>query len=215
MANTELDIVRLKDDFYRDGFYRFVFSIVTITIAVLLLIAVSLYLEFSKPKPVVFSVGQEWRMLPPVPLDKPYLNTADLLQWVSDVVPASFHFDFINYSDQLKDITQYYTNPGWKKFLDIVNTYANYNTIQNNKMFMSAEPGGAPTVINEGVPQGRYAWLIQIPIQITYIGASDKAPTTQSLTLQMLVVRVSTLNNLNGVGIDDIVVVSNKSQGTT
>lgn len=208
MASLESDVVRLKSDFYRDGFYRVIFAICTIIIAVCLLIAISLYLELTKPKPVVFAVEREWRMLPPVPLDKPYLNTADLIQWVSDAIPASFHFDFLKYTDQLQAANEYFTKPGWTKFLTILNTYANYNNIQNNKLFVTAAPRGAPVILNEGVPQGRYAWLVQMPIIVSYTSL-DKA-TSQELMLQALVVRVPTLNNLNGVGIEDIAVISSK-----
>jgi intracellular multiplication protein IcmL len=205
MANEELQVVRLRDDFYSDGFYKILIAAAMVISAIGLLIAISIYLFAEKPHPVSFSTDNEWRVLAPVPLDQTYLTTPDLIQWVSTAVPSMFSYDFINYTQQLKGMTQYFTTDGWKKFLDLVNNYANYNTIQNDRLFVSATAAGAPFVINQGLLQGRYGWWVQMPISIRY--SSNQKESSQSLVIQALVVRVSTLNNLYGVGIDNILVL--------
>ena len=138
------------------------------------------------------------------PLNQVYLKTPDLIQWVSEVLPSVFTYDFVSYSKQLQDAGQYFTANGWKKFLDQVNVYANYDNIQTSKQFVSAGADGAPFVINQGLLNDRYAWWVQIPLNIRYITVNRSA--SQPLVVQVLVVRVSTLNNLYGVGIDNIVV---------
>ena len=204
MANEELQIVRLRDDFYRDGFYRVLLAIAMIALSIGLLIAVSSYVFLTKPAPVVFPVGKEWRVLSPVPVDQPYLRTSDLIQWVSNVIPSAFTYDFIGYPEQLKDVTQYFTPNGWRKFLEILNTYVNYNAILKSKMFVNASAAGAPFVVNKGMLVGRYSWWVEVPITINY--NTNSKSSNQPLVMQVLVVRVPTLNNLYGVGIDNIVV---------
>jgi intracellular multiplication protein IcmL len=204
MANEELQTVCLKDEFYRDGFYRVLFAIGMIALAIGLLIAVSAYLYLSKPKPVVFSVDNDRRVLAPVPVDQPYLAIPDLTQWVSRVIPTVFTYDFINYTDQLKDVAQYFTPTGWKKFLDILNAYVNYNNVKNTKLFVSATPAGAPIILNQGLLQERYAWWVQMPLTVSYSNYDKQS--SQPLVIQALVVRVPTLNNIYGVGIDNMMV---------
>lgn len=204
MAEEELQSIEIRQDFYRDSFGKLVFIIVSVFIAIIFLIAVSLYLYLNEPPPVTFLVDKEWRVQPEVPVNQPYLSIPDLLQWVSDAVPRSFVFDFIHYNDQLKNASQFFTNDGWKVFLDQLNIYANYNTVQSGKLFVNGVPAGAPIVLNQGLVSGRYGWWVQMPITITY---SSGGQNTKNLTLQILVVRVSTLNNLNGVGIDNVIVV--------
>src|SRR5688572_30035886 len=99
VTNNE-STIQLKNDFYRDGFYKVLLALGLILIAIFLLVALSLYLHFSKPEPVDFSVGTEFRVLQPVPTDQPYLSTADLLQWVSQTLPKVFSYDFVSYSAQ-------------------------------------------------------------------------------------------------------------------
>lgn len=204
MAEEALHVVELRDDFYRDSFGKVIFIIASIIVSILLMVMVAVYLYLKEPPPVVFPVDAEWRVQPAVPLTQPYLSEPDLLQWVSDVIPRSFIYDFSRYNDQLKQNSQYFTADGWRVFLNQLNNYANYNTVQTNKMFVNGVPAGAPFILNQGLLSGRYAWWIQMPITINYIG--NNRTNYQNLTLQILVVRVSTLNNLIGVGIDNVVV---------
>jgi intracellular multiplication protein IcmL len=209
MAREESQVVRLKDDFYRDGFYKVIFSLLAIVVAIVFLIALSLYVHFTKPDPVNFSADNEWRVLPPVPLDQPYLSTSDLVQWISEVLPSAFTFDFVNYSKFLKNSAQYFTQNGWNKFLEQVNVYANFNTIQSSKLFVNSEASGAPFILSQGLLDGKYAWWVQMPINIQYINVEKM--TLTPLVVQVLITRVPTLNNLYGVGIENIVV--NKGGG--
>lgn len=206
MAEEEGQLVTLRTDFYRDSFGKIIFIIASILAAMTLLIIISLYLYFNQPSPVLFSVDNEWRVQPPVPLDQPYLSKPDLLQWVSNVLPAAFRFDFIHYNDQLKTASQYFTADGWKVFLNQLNNYANYNNVQNEKLFINGVASSAPYVVNQGIFSGRYAWWVQMPIDLNYETYNRKY--TRGLMLQVLVVRVPTSNNLSGVGINNVIVVS-------
>src|SRR5579872_4357329 len=212
MAETELHIVRLKDDFYRDGFYQLMIAFLVILGAIALLIGLFLYLIFSKPNPVNFSVDNEWRVLADVPVTQPYLKNSDLLQWVSEVLPGSFNYDFLHYNDQLKQVAENYTQDGWKKFLDQTSAYVNENSLTNAKLFMNGTAAGTPFIINQGLLEGRYAWWVQMPINIGY-SSFDKG-YTQTITIKALVIRTSTLNDLHGVAITNIIVTrGNGEQG--
>lgn len=208
MAGEEPPVVEMRDDFYRDSFGRVVFIFSSICACVLAFVGLSIYLYLEEPPPIVFSVDNEMRIQKPVPLNQPYLSTPDILQWVADVVPKAFVLDFNHYNDQLKTASQSFTPDGWKTFLNQLNIYANYNNVQAYKLFVTATPAAAPFVMREGVIQesGKYGWWVQMPVTINYDGY--KPPQSNTLTLQLLVVRVSTLNNLTGVGIDNVIQAS-------
>ena len=204
MAAEEIDVA-LRDDFYRDGFGKILISLASVSVAIILLIAASVYLYLTKPVPVTFLVDKEWRVQKPVALDQPYLLSADLLQWVSNALANSFVYDFDHYDEQLKSASRYFTADGWKVFLNQLNIYANYNNVQKNKIFVNSAPTGAPFILRQGLlPGRRYAWWIQIPLLISYAGYNQSS--SDNVTLQVLVVRVPTLNNLMGVGIDNVIV---------
>ncbi|EKD72306.1 MAG: IcmL protein [uncultured bacterium] len=205
MAEEELQLIRLRDDFYRDGFYKALSAFLVLLGAIILLISTSIYLFVSKPLPVRFATGDEFRILPLVPVDQPYLKQPDLIQWSSDVLPSVFTFDFVNYNQQLNTASHYFTANGWKSFLDQLKMYADYNNIVSSKLFINANAAGAPFILNQGLIQGVYGWWIQMPINLGY--SSSVKINTVPLVIQALVVRVSTQNNLSGVGIEKIIVL--------
>jgi intracellular multiplication protein IcmL len=204
LASEELDIVRLRNDFYRDGFYKIFIVLMMLIIAFGLLVATSAYLFFTKPPPVSFYTDNDLRAFPPVPITEPYVKQADLIQWASEILPKAFTFDFINYNTELKALQQYFTDKGWASLLTQLNTYANANIIQTAKLFVNASAGGAPTIPNQGMLNGRYAWWVQIPLTLHRVTVARH--DEMALTVQALVIRVPTLNNLSGIVIDNLVV---------
>lgn len=197
--------VALHDNFYRDSIGRVVFVLLGSCFFILVFVALSIYFYLDKPSPVVFPVEADMRVQPPIPLDQPYLSTPDLLQWVADVFPKSFTLDFNHYNDQLKLNSQGFTSDGWTAFLNQLNIYANYNNVQAYKVFVTATPESAPYILRQGVlpDTGKYGWWVQMPVTINYAGL--KPPPSVTLTFQILVVRVPTLDNLTGVGIDNVI----------
>lgn len=202
---NEPGMVELRDGFYRDSIGKIFFIFLSTLFSILILVLLSIYFYLAKPPPITFPVEAEMRVQKPVPLDQPYLSTPELLQWVADVFPKAFTFDFNNYNDQLKANANAFTGDGWAAFLNQLNIYANYNNVQAYKIFITAEPYSAPFILRDGVlpDSGRYGWWVQIPVTITYAGF--KPPPTVKISFQVLVVRVPTLNNLMGVAIADVI----------
>lgn len=200
--------LQLSDDFYRDSFTKVIMVMISLAVAIMALIALAIYLYMNKPQPITFVVDKDWRLQAPVPVNQAYLSDAEVLQWVSDTFNNVFKFDFISYNNQLSDYQKYFTTNGWSVFLNHLNTYANYNNVQTYRLFVSSTPTGAPYIINKNLLAGRYAWWVQLPISIHYDGLHPQP--AESLSLQVLVTRVSTLNNLAGVGIDNVII--NKSK---
>jgi intracellular multiplication protein IcmL len=212
MAGEELEIVRLRNDFYRDGFYKVFIALTMAAFAVVILVGASFYLYTHKPAPVTFYTDSDLRAFPLHPVTEPYVKQADLIQWVSEVLPASFTFNFVDYDKQLKNLQQYYTPKGWAALATQLNIYANPKSIDSTKLFVNAGASGTPTIPNQGMIDGRYGWWIQLPLKINYSNLDKHSDT--AITLQALVVRVPTTNNLTGLAIDNVVVtVSTKPKG--
>lgn len=202
-ASSDIQVVELRDSFYRDSIGKIIFVIASLLLGLALLIALSIYIYLDKPPPVTFPVGDEWRVQPPVQLNEPYLTVPEVLQWVSDVLQKSFVYDFRNYNNQVKAASQYFTPDGWKTFLNQLNIYVNYNTVQANKVFVQGTPA-AVLLVNRGENSaGVYTWIIQMPIKLTFSGY--KPLPSKTLPLEVRVVRVPTANNLMGVAIDNVV----------
>lgn len=204
MAEEEFTIVTIEDNYYRDCFSRVLVIIGCLVASIAALVAMSLYVYLTEPPPVTFGVANDWRIVAPVDIQEPYLTDGDLLQWVTDAVPRFFDVDFLHIDDQLVQLKQYFTDNGYQVFLNQFNNNVDRDKLQTGKMFATNEITGAPIIVNQGTLSGRYAWWVQIPINISYAGM-DTIPSS-SIKLTLLVVRTETSNNLNGVAIDNVLV---------
>lgn len=213
MVEEQMGVVELREDFYRDSFSKVIIAIIGFSTALFVMIFLAIYLYIDQPPPIDFKTYEDFRVQAPVPVDKPYLSIPDLLQWVTNTIQSVFVFDFLHYNEQLKAAMPYFTDDGWKVFLNQLNTYADNTSIMTNKQFVNVTIAGSPFIVNQSTgPQsllaGRWSWWVQLPITLNYFSSYNRS-YSQSLTLQILVVRVSTLNNLDGVGIDNVIVVKN------
>lgn len=199
---AEQTIVTLKHDYYRDGYYQAVLAFILICVAFCCMVAVSIWLAVTKAPPTTFITDEGWRVVRSIPLNESYPPQPDLIQWVTDVLPAALRVDFVNYPQELAAAMQAFTANGWKKFLEGANPYIAQSMIVPGQWFVNVSPAGAPTIVNQGLLQGSYAWKIQMPLNLSYSGAVKG--DTVFLVAQVTVVRVPTLNDLQGIRIDDI-----------
>ncbi len=203
-VESSSQVAHFRDDYYRDGFRVVLLSLAMVGSAIGLLIVLSLYFFLHQVLPITFPVYDDFRVQADVPVDRPYLHIPDLLQWVSQTMPIILALDFVNYNTEQKSAAQYFTTNGWSKYLVLTNTYMGYDDVLKNKIFVQAIASGAPVVLNQGLVEGKYGWWVQMPIDVRYSGVEGNNRTIK-LIVQTLVVRVPTLNNLDGVAIDNMI----------
>lgn len=201
-----MEVVSLRDDFYRDGFHVIWLSIGLTVGAIGLLIIVSLYFFLHQVLPIRFPVYDGFRVQGDIPIDKPYLSIADLLQWVSEAMPDILSIDFVTYDQYTKEFEHYFTSTGWEKYNAVANIFINHDDIMKNKYFVSATAASAPVILNQGIIDGKYAWWIQMPINVSYSSVVQGEMHNTKLIAQTLVVRVPTLTNLKGIAIENLIV---------
>ncbi len=200
----QLQTIALRSDFYRDGFYSLLYALFAVLIGVVLMVGILIWLIVSKPSPVTFSTGSNWRVFPLMPVNQPWIATPDLIQWITDVVPSVLTIDFVNYTEEMQFAAKNFTQDGYKKYQQFLNQYASQSTLQSGKWFVNASAAGAPFILNQGLLQGHYSWWIQIPVNLSY--SSAEKGSTVPLVLQVLVTRVETTDDLKGIRIANMIV---------
>jgi intracellular multiplication protein IcmL len=204
VTEEKLQIIRLRNDFYRDGFRKILLSFGIVSIAIVATIVAIIYLLLSKPAPIVFNTYDNFRVVPAVPVNQVYISDADLRQWVSNVLQSVFVFDFYHYSDQFKSYRQYFTDTGWKIYSDFLNNFVVQDRVIEAKAFVHSAAENAPQILEKGpLPDGRFAWWVQMKLKINYTSPNKNFPNLNPV-IRVLVVRVPTIHNLTGVAIENI-----------
>lgn len=207
MAEEELTVVRLLDNYYRDSFERIVMIAGCVLVAICCLLAIIIYNYLQKPVPVTFLVAPEMRVQLPkeyLDLSQEYPSESELLQWVSEVIPQVFRVDFMHWDEQVLASQPYFTANGYQVFINQLNNYASKNFLQLRKLFTNCTPLGAPVILDKRDIGGHFAWRIQIPVQIGYAGAQNELPVDLRIVINLI--RSAAANSLSGVLIDDVVI---------
>jgi intracellular multiplication protein IcmL len=201
MPNEDaLEVVKLRNNFYRDSYRKVLAAILLLVVANLILGGVIFYMETHRPIPEYFATTAEGKIIPLYPLSRPVLSTPELLQWATVAATTANTFNFVNYRKELQEASVYFTPTGWKEYQDALKGSRNLETVITKKLTVSAVPTGAPIILDQRVINGAYKWKIQLPMLITYESSSTKI--TQPTLVTMLVTRVSTLEVPKGIAID-------------
>lgn len=198
------ETIALRVQTYREANRRLTIACGALSLVTVIAIAVSATVLLSRPEPRYFATQQNGQILPLVALDAPYLAPNQVTSFAVEAITRSFTFSFSNYRTDLQDASRYYVQPtGWNLFLDALQQSGNLELVQNKRMNATAVAQSA-TITKEGVAEdGRYHWIVQVPVRVTYESASEVA--NQNMMVSAEIVRVPTYENVYGVAVFRVV----------
>ena len=198
--------VILRNEFYRDS-YRLALRVAVIQSFIIVgLILVMFYVvHVHQPENRYFATTEDGRLIPMVSLTQPNLSTPALMSWVAQASTEVMTFGFNDYRRRLQEASRHFTSRGWESFTTALQKARIIESIEENTQVVTAAPRGAPVLQSQGVIDGTYQWVVQIPLVLTYESGSRQRNDNWLVTL--VVVRVPRLESPNGVGIAQWVAV--------
>jgi hypothetical protein len=113
-------------------------------------------------------------------------NQQQLMSFARNTILSTYNFNFTNVSTHLKKLRHDFSSSAWDQFqaaLKRNNVIA--STIKYERA-VSSVPVGAPVIVKQhALPNGRYGWMIQMPILVNYSAGSesDSQPVYYNVTL--------------------------------
>ena len=190
-----------RNSFYRDG-YRLLLRISVIqgiVIALLIVTIVGLALTI-KPRQVYFATTSDGRIINIVPLNEAFLSPAQVIAWSASTAQNIMRFGYHDYRDRLQQASSNFTSTGWDSFNKALKEANFIDALQARKLVVTMDIGGAPEIQNEYIHDGAYTWIVLFPVTIKFDG--DHPPQAITTKLRLQIVRVSTLQNPDGVSIE-------------
>ncbi len=193
--------ILMRNEYYKDGYRSLLKIAIFEGVAIVSLIFVlGFFFMTTKPENIYFATTSDGRLVRMVALSQPNLSNAALLSWVAKAATETMTFGFHDYKVRLQEASRFFTRRGWESFTKALQDSSVIDAIENRKQVLSAVPGSAPVVVQEGVVNGQYRWVVEMPMIVTYKSGSSSRP--DSMMVRLTVVRVPTLDNPNGVGIE-------------
>ncbi len=200
-----LEYINTRSQFYSDNYKKILLALVALMAVLVVTVLILFAVLAHRPQPKYFAVTPSGQVTPMVALSEPNLSPSAVIQWASDAVRAAYSYNFVNYRQELEAASQYFTPDGWARFVEQLKASNNITAITSKKLVVSAVVNGAPVIVWDGkLADGRYAWRIQLPLQVTYEGASGE-PTQQGLVVALLVVRVEPVYSARGLAISQFI----------
>ena len=204
MSDGALEAVVLRNEFYRDG-YRKSLLVILMLIAANLFAVLAIVKLTDRPTPVAFfATSSDGRIIPVLELDQPGKKDAEVIDWATRSAIKAYSYDFVNYRETLQQVSQSFTGAGWTNFQRAMSSSGMLKTVVAQRMVMSAEPTAPAVITDKAVRGGRYTWKVEIPMVLRLQGA--KSPGPQPIRVNMLIQRVSLINNPDGIAIVNYVV---------
>lgn len=212
MADSALEVVQMRKNFYRDSYRRVVSALLFMVLVNLLLAFIVYYLATHQPEPKYFATSADGRITPIYPLTAPMVSDSALLQWANQAAVAAYTYNFATYRGELQEASEYFTPSGWRDFEEALQSSRNLETVISKKLVVTAVATGAPVILDRGVLDNHYSWKVQMPLLVTYESASTTIQ--QPILVTMLITRVSTLNVPKGIAIAQFVASQSTQQQT-
>jgi len=196
-----IDTVLSRNAFYRDG-YRLLLrvSLVQGLIIVLLVATLVAMLLSMETRHVYFATTADGRIIQIVPLSEPLRTRADVISWAAGKAQEVMRFGYNDYRQRLQQASANFTQSGWESFTKAMREARIIEAVEARKLTVEMSIEGAPEVKLAMEKDGIYTWYLQFPISIVFDGTAPPAPIHAMLLLQ--VVRVSTLQNSDGISIE-------------
>ena len=139
------------------------------------------------------------------PLDDPFYNERYVRNWAKRMGMAAMSLTFVTYEDTLERSRRNFTKAGYARFVGGLEDSGMLQMIEDSQISISVAMRGKPKVVDKGVADGRYRWVIELPIML-YM-RNMKTRVQDFYMLRMLVVRSNELHLPQAIAIDDWVTV--------
>jgi intracellular multiplication protein IcmL len=196
-----------RNQFYRDGFRNLIkIAILEGVVIVGLILTLMVYINNAQPQDRYFATTADGRIMQMLPLDQPNMDTPALLSWVAGAAADVMTFNYTDYQRRLQQSSKHFTKTGWETFATAMQRSRIIDSVTGQNQMVSAQPQSAPVLMQEGAMDGKYRWLVTMPLVVSY--RSGTASRTETMQLSLVIERVAALENPNGIGIAQWVAVS-------
>jgi intracellular multiplication protein IcmL len=216
-------LIYTRNEFYRNK-YQWVLGVCVLGfILIVALVGMLLYITRHPLQPLYFVTDKAGRLMQEIPVTRPNMSTEDVAKWAVEAVIAANTYDYVNFHGQLQAAQKYFTDYGWRNYMNGLQASNNLLALTQRKLIFLAQQAGPVKLDAEG-PVGKagiYGWKFEIPMLITYLlppydGVSQKSKFENAYIFSVLIERQSILTSYKGLGIMQIIgsSASNSSQET-
>jgi hypothetical protein len=135
-----------------------------------------------------------------IPLDQAHRSPSEMAEWLMTSVSEVLTFKNANISDVLEKNKRHFDTNGQAQFIAFMNENNMTKVLETGNFNMHPFVQQTPLLLNQGVVDGRYRWLFEVPVMVSYLDRAakgytkDTKPVNQEIVLTLQVGRTSDLS---------------------
>lgn len=194
-----------RHETWQTGFRRMAYATMISSAAAIISIGAAWYTSTQQPEPRYFIAREDGGIIPLVADDVPYLNNGQVTNFAVEAITRSLTFSFANWRQDLAGASEYFQRPdGWNNFLEALESSGMLDFVRNKRL-ISSVVANAASIKSAGInAEGRYYWIVEVPLVMTYQSATEKS--SSNLTAEIEISRLPTWQSSRGVGITRVLV---------
>lgn len=190
-----------RTESYRAGYARLMVLAYMLTFVIFGLIGLLVFVFITHvPEDSYFAETAEGARLQMVGLERPYVTQQALFDWAVNAATQVLTFGFNDYDDKLSAAQVHFTKDGWVSFAQVMANSTFFKNVVSERQLVTAVPAAAPTMMFEGIEDGKYSWVVEIPLMVTVRSGSLSRSLKQKV--RMVIMPVPTDMNPMGIAID-------------
>jgi len=194
-----------RHETYRNGFQRMTLATAAMAGATILAVASSWWAFSRVPEPRYFVAREDGGIIPLVAVDKPYLTDGAVTNYAVEAITRALTINFVTWRQDLAEASEYFDRPaGWNNFLEAIEGSGVLDFVRNRRLISSVVANGAVIISAGPNAEGAYAWVVQVPLTITYQSSSES--NTENRLAEIEITRLPTWKTSRGVGITRVLV---------
>lgn len=142
-----------------------------------------------------------------IPLNQPHRSTSAIVQWVMTATSEAFMFDKPDFNENLAATKPLFGPSGRTQYIQSLSDLGITDTLKSNKYDIRSFADGQPVLLNEGVVDGRYRWLYDVELMVTYLnrgtsGYANAQPINKKVSVRAQIGRSKDAQNRDEIWIE-------------
>lgn len=140
-------------------------------------------------------------------LSVPHRATKEISEWGVTQVSEVLTFEGGDYRTKLEQNKVFFDQAGYQQYLAFLTENNITKVLDSGKFHMRSFVRQTPLLLNEGPVDGRYRWLYEIPMMISYMepnmaGYEEAEPVSQGMLLRIQIGRIKNADGTDGMAIE-------------
>lgn len=163
------------------------------------------FADSSAPKVVPGELLMQRLPTNSIPMDQPHRSAAEMSELLSQAFADAMSFSVSKYDAHLKLLSNGYSPAALSQFDAWMRGSGILDYLKKNNMQMNVSVEEPPFLLNEGAVEGRYRWLFETPVIISFVPEGTKSLKGQTgIDSRRLLITVQLGRSKNSMLIDQI-----------